>query len=492
MKYEMSDYDKNRAMMAAQNIILPTSICNATGLYFQTVGTIDFAQTYIHMHPGTAVSTGTYMNLFDMAVWDKYTGIKKWKLKIDVAGKGTIHLISNNAMQNEVVTLQTIRFDNKEMQEFDLPFEKGESGEQIYFEIEAEQESWIYEAGYYINDTKVHQRDVHIGVIICTYKRNKELYQNIEQFQNSKFFDKNHFFYGKLSIRIVDNASELPMTGKENIKLYHNPNTGGSGGFTRGIIETRKEEKEYGITHVVLMDDDVEFVMESFYRLYALLAFLKADYQEEVIAGRMFRMDKKWIQYTAAEIWNAGKIEHIGWNLDVTEKKNLQNINENTGAEYSGWWFSCFPMKFVRENTPLPFFLHCDDVEYGLRHGGTPLILNGIQVWHETYEYRQNPVMAYYDTRNPLIVNELYGLGPDKEEVLAEWKQKITEQHVKGEYLTEYMIIRGLKDFLICKDRLKRINLKQHHKQICKKKAYRIKNAFLWRYTQLLYMRRLS
>lgn len=488
MQYEMSDYDKNRAMMVAQNIILPTSKCNTTGLYFQTAGTIDFAQAYIHMQPGTEINTSTYMNLFDTTVWDKYTGIKKWKLKIDVSGKGTIHLISNNAMQNEAVTLQTIRFDSKEMQELHLPFEKVKSGEQIYFEIEAEQETWVYEAKYYINDTKAHQRDVHIGVIICTYKRNKELYQNIEQFQNSAFFDENHFLYGKLSIRIVDNASELPMTGKENIKLYHNPNTGGSGGFTRGIVETRKEEKEYGITHVVLMDDDVEFVMESFYRLYALLAFLKADYQEEVIAGRMFRMDRKWIQYTAAEIWNAGKIEHIGWNLDMIEKKNLQNINENTGAEYSGWWFSCFPMKFVRENTPLPFFLHCDDVEYGLRHGGTPLILNGIQVWHETYEYRQNPVMAYYDTRNPLIVNELYGLGPNKVEVLAEWKRKITEQHIKGDYLTERMIILGMRDYCRGMKWFMKKNPEWKQNRLVKKKmALHFGNAALWRITETVY-----
>lgn len=29
-------------------------------------------------------------------------------------------------------------------------------------------------------------------------------------------------------------------------------------------------------------------------------------------------------------------------------------------------------------------------------------------MWHETYEYRQSPVIAYYDCRNSLIVNPMY------------------------------------------------------------------------------------
>ena len=107
-------------------------------------------------------------------------------------------------------------------------------------------------------------------------------------------------------------------------------------------------------------------------------------------------------------------------------------MNENEGAEYGGWWFACYPMDFVEKNRPMPFFLHCDDVEYGLRHGGTPIILNGIQVWHETCEYRQSPVVAYYDTRNTLFVNEFLNDIFDYDDVLDKWKQKITEAHLNA------------------------------------------------------------
>lgn len=179
-----------------------------------------------------------------------------------------------------------------------------------------------------------------------------------------------------------------------------------------------------------------------------MLSLIKKEYKEEVIAGRMFRMDDRKVQYTAAEIWNKSDILHIGFNADMTNVDTLKSANDNFGAEYGGWWFCCFPMEFAKENDPLPFFLHCDDVEYGLRHGGTPIILNGIQVWHETYEYRQSPMIAYYDYRNSLIVNELYGFGKtDDETRWQDFLQRIKDIHDKGEYLLEYCIIRAYCDY---------------------------------------------
>ena len=59
-----------------------------------------------------------------------------------------------------------------------------------------------------------------------------------------------------------------------------NPNTGGSGGFTRGIMETRDDEYENGITHG-FMDDDVELLIESLYRLYAFLSLVVRGYERK-------------------------------------------------------------------------------------------------------------------------------------------------------------------------------------------------------------------
>ncbi len=471
--------------MIVQSVITPKQVCDVQDLYFHTEGDVGFDEDEIIMEPDSYLDSNTYMNLFDVATWEKYTGIKKWMLQIYVSGKGNIKLWAET-YANPPQLIESISFNNNDVC-INIPFEKSENSQYIFIEINACKVARISSIKYLVDDKDALKKDIHLGIVICTYKRNKEVQRNVEQLKNSKFFDVDNVLYGKMSIRIVDNASELQQIQDKYIKIYYNPNTGGSGGFTRGILETRKDEDKYKITHVVLMDDDVEFVMESFYRLYALLTYMKMDYEKEAIAGRMFRTDQRGVQYTAAEIWNAGDIKHIGWNADMTDAKSLFLVNDNTNAEYGGWWYCCYPMEFVRVNDPLPFFIHCDDVEYGLRHGGTPIILNGIQVWHETYECRQSPVIAYYDTRNPLIVNTMYGVLPEKEKLLADWKRKITEQHVKEDYITERMIILGMFDFITGSLRIsdKKV-MNKHHKLLLKGKFIKIRNALFWRLTEKL------
>ena len=304
----------------------------------------------------------------------------------------------------------------------------------------------------------------------------------------SDFFDENSPLFGKVRICVVDNASELRDENMTFVKVVHNKNTGGSGGFTRGITELKKEE---GISHMVFMDDDVEFLMETFYRLYAFLSYLTEELEDMVVAGRMFRMDERRIQYTAAEKWNSGEISHVGFQKDMTLKENLKRINDSCDAEYTGWWLGCFSMKFVRNNMPLPFFLHCDDVEYGLRHGGIPVILNGIQVWHETYEYRQNRVITYYDLRNRYIVNDLYDLWRDKAEPVEQWKEWITKAHLKEDYQKEYMLIQAFLDYTKGVKWLKKIDSGRYHKWLLKSKANRVKTALLWRVAEVKYQYKL-
>ena len=312
--------------------------------------------------------------------------------------------------------------------------------------------------------------------MICTYKRKAYLERNIEKIKRSpmirKLAEENCFV-----ARVVDNARELSDSYGRSIKVYPNENTGGSGGFTRGMEESVKEKEEYQTTHVILMDDDVELQTESLGRLYALLSYIRPEYSLEAIAGRMFRLDRRESQYTAAEIWNGGDLRHIGWNQDMSLEENLPSMNENEGAEYGGWWFACYPMEFVEKNRPLPFFLHCDDVEYGLRHGGTPIILNGIQVWHETYEYRQSPVIVYYDTRNMLFVNQLYEPQIDN---LKLWQQKVLLYREREEYKSERMAIYGMRDYLKGLDWLCKIDAEKLHGKLWMTKNRKSLNRILF------------
>lgn len=475
-----------REELVVQSVVFPNDVCEEMELYFRINENVYIENEHIHMLPNGKMTTDTYMNLFDAAVWQKYTGIKKWKMVFLVSGFGKVKLKSGNTIVKE---LEIHRANMSEMQ---IAFTCDSDDSWFYLDVESIDNMELSDIRILSNETDKELAGVCLALDICTFHRQDALYHSLNVIRSSRFFQKDDSLYGKLHVYVVDNASEISISEEEFISVYHNPNTGGSGGFTRGLDEIRKALPNTGITHVVFMDDDVEFIPETLYRLYMLLSLVKEEYLDEVVAGRMFRMDDRKVQYTAAEIWNRGDIRHLGLNADMTQLSALSNINDNTDAEYGGWWFCCFPMRFVKENNPLPFFLHCDDVEYGLRHGGTPIILNGIQVWHETYEYRITPLIAYYDTRNPLFVNEMYEMPLKNEELIENWKKKIAIPHEQKDYLMEYMIIRGVWDYLKGIAWLKTCKSESLHKTIVKKKGNRFQNAILWRMTYVKFKNNLK
>lgn len=332
-------------------------------------------------------------------------------------------------------------------------------------------------------------RDVSIALNICTYKRLEYLSRNLEKIKKSLFFTmESEKYYKKLQVFVVDNASEIESFGSPLIHVIRNKNNGGSGGFQRGIEEIRKDSS---FTHVIFMDDDVEFEIESLYLLYDFLISVSEEYVDNPVAGRMICADKRNIQYTAAEIWNKGQIEHIEFLRDIGSDDYIPGrVIYDSGAEYGGWWFCCYPMSFVKDNDVIPFFIHCDDVEYGLRCSKQPIIIEGVHVWHETYEKRLTPLMRYYDTRNPLFVNERYHLLDSPEIVYRNWKASITEVHVIGDYTTELLLIKAMKDFLKGIDWLYRVDSAKYHKKLSNIKGNKIKNAISWRIVKLVYCKK--
>ena len=326
----------------------------------------------------------------------------------------------------------------------------------------------------------IKKNEVKIALNICTYQREEYIHRNLSLLRASYFFDwRKTDYYGKLHIFIVDNARQLKIREDDYTHLVYNKNTGGSGGFQRGIEEIRKQE---GFTHVIFMDDDVVFDINSFYLLFDFLTQVDEENRDRPVAGRMFCMDNRYIQYTAAEKWNGGDISHVEFWRDVRQTGYAPGkVIYDVDADYGGWWFCCYPCAFVQENDVLPFFIHCDDVEYGLRCGKKPVIIEGVQVWHETYDKRMTPLMQYYDMRNPLFVNQLYGFLPEPLQLLQQWKDKMTAFHVKGDWLSEYYVILAMNDFLKGMEWLKRIDAGKYHKKLQKAKSCRVKNAICWR-----------
>jgi len=219
----------------------------------------------------------------------------------------------------------------------------------------------------------------------------------------------------------VDNGQTLEKTIEgDNVRLFPSKNVGGAGGFTRGMIEAIRSDEQF--THVLLMDDDVEFFTESFDRTRNLLRYVKPEHQRAFVSGSMFSTNAPAALYETLALRDGLWVRPLHSRLDVVHFHNVL-VNDVVPKEIfetpepnvdSAWWYCCIPVANVETaGLPMPLFIRGDDVEYAWRHNGTHHIsLNGICVWHEAFENRINPVTDnYFLPRNMFILNAMYVRG---------------------------------------------------------------------------------
>ncbi len=244
------------------------------------------------LQAGACMDSCSYMNLFDLDAWEKYTDINEKKLLLRIKGRGKIKLVCQSGQEEKKIA--AVSYDCLEQggQRLQIEIPKEIKNGSLYFEVEADTQTCLYHAAYATQEPS--RREVYLALVICTYHRKEQLERNIRRIRASGFYTDNSL-KGRLMVRIVDNGQELKDEYGEGIRVYGNPNTGGSGGFSRGMDETVREKGNFPATQVILMDDDVEFMAESLYRLYALLSYEREEYRQTPVAGRMFRLDRRQV-----------------------------------------------------------------------------------------------------------------------------------------------------------------------------------------------------
>ena len=423
--------------MILQSIIFSDDICKENEIFFRVYGGADplemFKDKELHIPAGVSVSFDAYMNIFDLKKWRGLTGMDEVYLKAECEGEGTLRVFFMDTGKKKMVAERHV--DPSSDGEAGLFFNIKDGEGYLQVEAEADGEFVIRSMSFCVSDAPVN--NVNLAAVICTYGRRDKVLATIERLSGIK----------DLSLYVVDNKKELPEKKDAALTICQNENTGGSGGFTRGLELIREDHDKKNFSHVIFIDDDAFVNTEAIKRTHALLSFLKPEYADRSLAGRMFLTEEPWVQHTAVEIWNGGDIRHIEGSWDMRRRENLPEINDADGGEYGGFWYS-----FAKDNDPLPLFLHCDDVEYGLRQGKEPIILNGIQVWHESPLRRGTHIAAYYDIRNSMIVNSLGYDGKSVEKASAfifkEWRKKLDLYRENHDIDSENMALLAMEDFL--------------------------------------------
>lgn len=300
---------------------------------------------------------------------------------------------------------------------------------------------------------------VNCAIIFCTYKREKYIIKNVYYLlENLK---KQSDFSCK--IIVADNAKTLsPSDFSSDVTLIPNENSGGSGGFKRGMEAAREIG---GFTHFILMDDDVEIDFVAIQKMLNFLRFLKPEFSDLSISGSMLYMDKPTVQFEAGGRFERDGSQHgFGHFLDLSKPENL-SVNEwEKPINYGGWWLMCMPFKLIKNGEfPLPFFLKYDDVEYALRNKLRIITLNGVGVWHEKFEAKYNSSSEYYNTRNYLHLTAMYCENFNAKNWV---KKKIKAKKVRQQYKMVEAVRLGYEDFLKGLEWLKDLNAEENHAKI--------------------------
>lgn len=377
-----------------QSAVFPSLfLCSKKELYFFSNSLVDISLKYnsIYLKNNGKVSTNTYFNSLSIGKWKKYTNIKF--LKFNIKFKGDIKIIwhlSSLEFGNKILQEDYLKSVNVDDHIVELPFwdELSPIG-MLYFEVIAFSDTNI-DSFYYCTDD-MPLRDIKLGIVITHFNRQSYVKKAVSRINESLL--SNPIYKDKIDLFIVDNSSNLDKL--DGAIIIPNRNLGGSGGFTRGLINLIGLNK---YTHCLFMDDDASCEVESIRRA---ISFIENSVDLISISGAMLREVKPYEQYENGARYN-GYCIRLKKDLNLLLERNLLFNEKEEIIDYAAWWFFIFPIYQVK-NFSFPYFVRGDDISFCLSNNFNIITLNGICSWQPDFSTKNNPVNFYLDVRSTLM-----------------------------------------------------------------------------------------
>ena len=458
----------NQNEVILQSILLPTDdLCREERVYYHEDGLVqDF---------------DGYFNLFYIEKRKKYTSITELVVRIILKGYSKIVMMHD---REEIRTEILDEPDKKRAYTFCFPYESYDNGVFWFRLFKTSRDAETYISGYYAGIAE-HKQRARVFVDICTFKREEYVIRNMERISTFLDDERNKYIADNLIISLIDNGQTLDdcsqmqdiITKHRQISVIQNTNTGGAGGFTRGMEEAISRKEKDSLTHVLVMDDDAVFDTDIFIRLFGVLSTLNERYKDLTIGGANWRLDYPYIQWASGEWWEKFRLINPIPALDLRSYEEVTQeemcTTENELKRYSGWWCCCYSLNTVtHENLPMSkLFIHMDDVEFGIRNriNGNPIaFFNGIGLWHKSLDADFPGWRKYYDIRNTLVFLIETNQGCSRKDILRYIRKEMTGQLFNMRYLEMWLTYMGARDFLKGKEWLDSLDTEKFHASIMK------------------------
>ncbi|GLU90650.1 glycosyltransferase [Agromyces sp. NBRC 114283] len=364
------------------------------------------------------VSLGTYFNAFPASYWQRWTTLDRVVLRVVTRGRGDVTVYRSNA-RGVVQTVDSASLSGDGRHTFELPLGKFIDGGWYWFDLTASDEDFeLIEADWAAPEGVAPNRDGRITVSITTLNRTAYCLELLAAIAGDA-----DALEGIDQILVVDQGTQLlrDAQGFESVeasldgrlRVIEQANVGGSGGFSRGMLETLDAGTS---DYVLLLDDDVAVEPESIRRMRSFASYTA---EPTIVGGHMFDMYDKTKLHAYAErvdrwsfMW--GPITPDRHDFTSSNLRQTKWMHRRFDVDYNGWWMSLIPVPIIREiGLSLPVFIKWDDAEFSLRaasRGYSTVTMPGAAIWHVSWVDKDDSRdwQAFFHARNRLIAAMLH------------------------------------------------------------------------------------
>lgn len=422
------------------------------------------SRTTASVRAGERISFGTYFNAFAASYWKRWTTVREVRLNVRTSGRGTVSVYKSNA-RGSLQHVETVRVQGDAETTFDLSLVPFGDGGWYWFDVAAGTEEMLF-LGAEWQTSAERRKTGTVTVEITTLNKTAFCINNLrilgdhpealESVKEVIVVDQ-----GTEKVRDADGFMPVRQALGDKLRMIHQNNLGGSGGFARGMYEA----VENGSDYVLLLDDDVVIEPESIVRLGIFADYCKTP---TLVGGHMFDLHDRNVLHTLGEVVNPYLIgpdepnpgQRMRHNFARGNLRDTPWMHRRVDVDYNGWWMCLIPTEVIREiGLSLPVFIKWDDSEYGVRAkaaGYNTVSLPGSAVWHVSWIDKDDLVgwQAYFHTRNRFIyalLHSPYDLGGG----LLDNSMKLDVKHlISMQYFTVRGRIEAMKDLLKGPDQL--------------------------------------
>jgi galactofuranosylgalactofuranosylrhamnosyl-N-acetylglucosaminyl-diphospho-decaprenol beta-1,5/1,6-galactofuranosyltransferase len=411
-----------------------------------------------HVGAGDEVSFATYFNAFPAAYWRRWTSLPSVVLRLRLSGTGRVDVYRSKADGDIVHVTGAVTSGNERDVEFDLDLTPFIDGGWYWFDVAADDDLTVLEAGWYAD--REPDRPGRLSVGICTFNRPDDCVAAMATIAADPVVSAELAAVvvadqGNKKVRDDAGFAAVSAALGDRLRLVEQGNLGGSGGFSRAMYETLEHTDA---THLLFLDDDVQLEADSLHRA---LTFSRFTDEPMLVGGQMLALQDRSVLHTMGEVVDRHSFLYRPAAYAVTQHdfaeetlRETEELHRRVDVDYNAWWMCLIPREVPEKlGLPLPLFIKWDDAEYGLRAkaaGYRTVTLPGAAIWHLAWTDKDDVSdwQAYFFARNRLIVAALHSPHPDGGGIPASSIKADLKHLLKLEYSAVALHLKAYEDFL--------------------------------------------